>query len=52
MSECDEMYEGIESSIDDLLQHYNSLEPCTDCEQYRKEGAIGALERLLEILNE
>lgn len=47
-----EMYEGIESTIDDLLQHYNDLEPCTKCEQYRKEGAIGALERLLEILNE
>ena len=52
MSEGYEMYEGVESTIDDLLQYYNNLEPCTDYEQYRKEGAVGALERLLEILNE
>jgi len=51
MSKGYEMYEGVESAIDDLLQYYNNLEPCTDCEQYRKEGAISALEQLLEILN-
>lgn len=52
MSEGDEMYEGIESTIDDLLQYYNNMETYTECEQYRKEGAIGALEQLMEILNE
>lgn len=52
MSEGYEIYEGIETTINDLLRHYNNLEPCTECEQYRKEGAICALERLLEILYE
>ena len=52
MSVADEMYEGIESVIEDLLQHYKTLTTCTDCEEYRREGAISALERLLEVLNE
>ncbi len=52
MSEAEEMYEGNEFKIEDLLQHYHNFETYTDCEQYRKEGAIAALERLIEILNE
>jgi len=50
MSETNEMYEVIESEIENLLQYYYNLEVYTDREQYRKEGAIAALEHLIEIL--
>lgn len=52
MSEADEMYEGIESVIEDLIKEYENKKTYTDCEEHRKEGAIEALENLLKILNE
>lgn len=52
MSEAYEMYEEIEATIQDLLSEYENKETYTDCEQFRKEGAISALENLLETLNE
>lgn len=52
MSEVMEMYEGIEESVKELLAYYNNLKTYTDCEEYRREGAISALERLLEMWNE
>ena len=52
MSEAMEMYEGLEESVKELLEYYNKLETYTDCEEYRKQGAMGALERLLEMWNE
>lgn len=52
MSEADEMYEGIESVIEDMIRNYNNKKTYTDCEEYRKQGAISALEELLEKLNE
>lgn len=30
------------------LEHYKSLKTYTDCEEYRREGAIGVLEDILE----
>ena len=52
MSEAMEMYEGLEDSVKKLLAYYNNLKTYTDYEEYRREGAIGALERLLEMWNE
>lgn len=40
MTEADEMFEGLEQDVKDLLKHYESLETYTDCEEYRKQGAI------------
>ena len=52
MSESDEMYEGIESVIEDLIQEYENQETVTDYEKYKQEGAIKALKKLLNKLNE
>lgn len=52
MSEANEMYEGIESVILDMLENYKNQETYTDSEWYRREGAIESLENLLERLNE
>lgn len=52
MSEAYEMYESIEDTIKDLIQEYQNLEAYTDCEEYRRQGAISALERLLYVFNE
>ena len=52
MSEAMEMYDGLEYSVKELLAYYNNLETYTDCEEYRREGAIDALERLLKMWNE
>lgn len=52
MSEALEMYESIEVDVKDLLKYYQTLETYTDCEEYRREGAVSALERLLEMWNE
>lgn len=43
---------GLEQDVKDLLKHYESLETYTDCEEYRKQGAISALEKLLAMWNE
>lgn len=52
MSQSDEMYEGIEETIHELIKKYENQKTYTDCEEYRREGAISALESLLEKLNE
>lgn len=46
------MFESIEQDVKDLLKYYEHLETYTDCEEYRKQGAISALENLLNIWNE
>ena len=51
MSEAEEMYEGIESVIENMILKYSNQRTYTDCEEYRKQGAISALEELLEKLN-
>ena len=51
MSQAMEMYEGLECSVIELLSYYNNLQTYTDCEEYRREGAIDALERLLKMWN-
>ena len=51
-SQADEMYEGIEATIHELIKEYENQKSYTDCEEYRREGAISALEKLLTILNE
>lgn len=40
--------ERIISAVHDMLLHYENLETYTDCEEYRREGGVGALEDLLE----
>lgn len=53
MSEAEEMYEGIESVIEDLIADYNRQLLSGDIEeQLHAEGAIAGLNRLLEVLNE
>lgn len=52
MSQEDEMYEGVEQVIRDLLKKYENQQTYTDCEEYRREGAVGVLEELLEMLND
>ncbi len=52
MAEADEMFESIEADVKDLLEYYEHLETYTECEKYRKQGAISALEKLLAIWNE
>lgn len=48
----EEMYEGIESTIEDLIEDYKKIHP-NDCyQEYHKRGAIEALEKLIQILNE
>ncbi len=37
--------------IEDLLEKYNAQETHTDCEEYRRQGAVGALEELLNSIN-
>ena len=45
------MKEDIKSIIEDMLKHENEKKTYTDCEEYWKQGAIGALEELLDKLN-
>lgn len=53
MGEGAEMYEGIESAIEDLIADYNYQLRSLDVEeQLLAKGAIIGLNRLLEILNE
>lgn len=52
MSESNEMYEGIESVINDMLEGYKNTETYTDAEWYRREGSIETLVSLLEKSNE
>ena len=41
----------MEDIIKDLLKKYESQQTYTDCEEYRREGAVSVLEELLEIIN-
>ena len=52
MAEVDEIFEWIEEDVKDLLNEYENRDTYTDCEEYRRQGAIAALERLLEMWNE
>ena len=49
MLQEDELFEALEGDVKELLKQYESMETYTDCEEYRREGAIGALEQLLEM---
>lgn len=51
MSEADEMYEGIESVIQDLIKEYENKYEYYECESYWNLGAVEALEELLRRLN-
>ena len=51
MSEADEMYEGIESVIKDLIEDYEHKYEYYECEKYWNLGAVEALEELLRRLN-
>ena len=46
-----ECMDWMENIIKDLLGKYENQETYTDCEEYRREGAVGVLEELLEIIN-
>ena len=52
MALIDETLEWIEEDVKDLLSEYKNQYTYTDCEEYRRQGAIDALERLLEMWNE
>ena len=52
MSEANEMYEGIEATILEMIGEYENLKTYTDEDEYKRIGAISALETLLEKLNE
>lgn len=45
-----ECMEWMESIVRDMLEEYENKETYTDCEEYRREGAVGVLEELLEII--
>lgn len=51
MNEGEEMYEGIESTIEDLLEEYRAVHPRDCYQEYKKRGSIEALEKVIEILN-
>ena len=51
MSQENKTYEDIEQLIKDLLKKYENLQTYTDCGEYRREGAVGVLEDLLEMIN-
>lgn len=48
----DEFFENIEQDVKDLLKYYEEMKTYTDCEEYRKQGSISALEKLLEMWNQ
>lgn len=52
MAQEDEMFEWLEQDVKDLLKEYENQDAYTDCEEYRRQGAIAALERLLAMWNE
>jgi hypothetical protein len=41
----------MEDIVKDLFKKYENQQTYTDCEEYRREGAISVLEELLEIIN-
>ena len=47
-----ECIDWIESIVKDMLEEYENQKTYNDCEEYRREGAIGVLEKLLDIINE
>lgn len=52
MSEADEMYEGIESVIDDMVREYENKKTYTLSQEHKRQGGIAALEELRRRLNE
>ena len=52
MSEGYEMYEGIESVINDLIEEYKNKYEYYDTDSWWNNGAIEALEELLRRLND
>lgn len=46
-----ECIDWVESIVKDLLEKYENQKAYTDCEEYRREGAVCALEELLDIIN-
>lgn len=51
MSEVDEVYEGIESVIQDLIEEYENRYEYYEYESHWNNGAVEALEELLRRLN-
>ena len=47
-----ECIDWIESIVKDMLEEYENQKTYTDCEEYRREGAIGVLEKLLDIIKD
>lgn len=45
-----ECMERMENIVTNMLEEYENQKTYTDCEEYRREGAVGALEELLEII--
>ena len=45
-----ECMEWMENIVTNMLEEYENQKTYTDCEEYRREGAVGALEELLEII--
>lgn len=48
----DEIFDWVEESVREEIKRFESMETFTDVEEYRRQGAIGALEHLLEIWNQ
>ena len=52
MALVDETFEWVEGGVEDLLNEYRNQYTYTEYEEYIRQGAIEALERLLEMWNE
>jgi hypothetical protein len=52
MALVDETFEWVECEVEDLLNEYRNQYTYTESEEYMRQGAIEALERLLEMWNE
>lgn len=47
-----ECMEWMENIVTNMLEEYENQKTYTDCEEYRREGAVGVLEELLETIKE
>lgn len=45
-----ECMEWMENIVTNMLEEYENQKTYTDCEEYRREGAVGVLEELLETI--
>lgn len=52
MSELNGIYNGIDTTIRELIEEYENQEVYATRDGCRNEGAVTALERLLKILNQ